>query len=357
MRDPHLHHLGGYADGGGAPRTPPEFIAASQASRAILQSITRIGPADSATLIAGETGVGKEVVARLIHAASPRRARPIVVVDCASLHEQLLQSELFGHEKGAFTGAVQQKLGLFEVAHDGTVFLDEVGEASLEVQAKLLRVIESGQFRRVGGTTEITVDARVLSATNRDLWAAARGGRFREDLLYRLSTLTIRIPPLRERPEDIVALVDHFAREVNRKLGVAKEFGAEALCCLTRYSWPGNVRELSHVVEQAIVLAEHGTIETQDLPATVRLGLGATFATSGEPSDLPLHEVERRHVLLVMEHAKGNRGLAAKTLGISVRNLYRLLKKYGWKERVRRGSTAMPDQADRSDTSSDGGTS
>ncbi len=356
MSAPHLHHPGGSADGGDTPGRPPEFVTASQASRAILQSISRIGPADSATLIAGETGVGKEVVARLIHASSPRRTRPFVVVDCASLHEELLQSELFGHKKGAFTGAVHQKIGLFEVAHGGTVFLDEIGEASPDVQAKLLRVIESGQFRRLGGTVEIKVDARVLSATNRDLWAEARAGRFREDLLYRLSTLTVRIAPLRERPEDIVALVDHFAREVNRKLGVAREFGGEALRCLTRYPWPGNVRELSHVVEQAIILSERDTIEPQDLPATIRLRLGATFAASGGSVDLPLHEVERRHVLLVMEHAKGNRGVAAKTLGISVRNLYRLLKKYGWLTRVRRASIAVPNAADPGDTPSAAGT-
>ncbi len=329
---------------GGAERHPIDgtFLGASAAFQTVLHTVDRVGPADSATLVIGETGVGKEVVARLLHARSPRRDRPFVVVDCATLHEHLLQSELFGHEKGAFTGAATRKQGLFEVAHGGTLFLDEVGETSLDVQAKLLRVLESSHFRRLGGTREIGVDVRVISATNRDLWEATRTGRFREDLLFRLSTLTVRIPPLRERTEDIVLLVDHFARRISRRLGLEREFSAEALACLARYPWPGNVRELAHVVEQVIVLTDRVVIEPADLSAAIRLGGESPRSVAVPQPYLPLREVERRHVLLVVEHAKGNRALAARTLGISTRNLYRLLKKYGWSARVRRVSTPPP---------------
>ncbi|MEK7866138.1 MAG: sigma-54 dependent transcriptional regulator [Planctomycetota bacterium] len=317
------------------------FIGASPAFQTVLHTIDRVGPADSATLVIGETGVGKEVAARLLHTRSPRRDRPFVVVDCATLHEHLLQSELFGHEKGAFTGAATRKPGLFEVAHGGTLFLDEVGETSLDVQAKLLRVLESSHFRRLGGTREIGVDVRVISATNRDLWEATRTGRFREDLLFRLSTLTVRIPPLRERPEDIAVLVDHFTRRINHRLSLQREFSADALACLARYPWPGNVRELAHVVEQVIVLSDRAVIEPPDLSAAVRLGGVPTRTSEVKDAWLPLREIERRHVLLVVEHTKGNRSLAARILGVSTRNLYRLLKKYGWSARVRRVPAAL----------------
>ena len=303
-----------------------EFIGRSPALEKVRQAIARIAPTDSTTLILGETGVGKEMVARLLHAQSRRRERPFVIVDCAGLHEHLLQSELFGHEKGAFTGAARQKHGLFEVGNTGSIFLDEVGEMSLEVQAKLLRVLETGRFRRLGGTKEIAVDVRVISATNRDLRGAIARGHFREDLFFRLAPLVIEVPPLRERREDIRVLIDHFARQFNLRFSQSKRFGPAAMEALLRYRWPGNVRELTHAVQQSIVLAERDAIEAEDLPASVTLGgAESPLAEGEEPS---LREMQRRYVLSVMERVDGNRAQAARILKISERNLYRLLSKY-----------------------------
>lgn len=303
-----------------------DFIGQSPALEKVRQGIDRIAPTDSTTLVLGETGVGKEMVATLLHAKSHRRERPFVVVDCAALHEHLLQSELFGHEKGAFTGAARLKHGLFEVANTGTVFLDEVGEMSPEVQAKLLRVLETGRFRRLGGTKEIAVDVRVISATNRDLRGAIARGHFREDLFFRLALLTIEVPPLRERREDIRALVEHFTGEFNRRFVQAKRFSPAAIEAFTRYRWPGNVRELIHAVQQAMVLADGEVIEPEDLPAAVTLrGTDSTSSADEEPS---LREVQRRYVLSVMERVGGNRAQAARILQVSERNLYRLLRRY-----------------------------
>ncbi|MFI5395906.1 MAG: sigma-54-dependent transcriptional regulator [Candidatus Binatia bacterium] len=304
----------------------PEFIGQSPALEKVRQLIARVAPTDSATLILGETGVGKEMVARLLHAQSRRRERPFVVVDCASLHEHLLQSELFGHEKGAFTGADRLKHGLFEAGNTGTIFLDEVGEMSLEVQAKLLRVLETGRFRRLGGTKEIAVDVRVISATNRDLRNAITRGHFREDLFFRLASLTIEIPPLRERRQDIGILVEHFTQQFNLRFSGSKHFGPAALEALLRYRWPGNVRELIHAVQQSMVLADREVIEPEDLPAVITLsGTDSTTAAGEEPS---LREAQRRYVLSVMERVGGNRARAARILQISERNLYRLLRRY-----------------------------
>jgi two-component system response regulator AtoC len=299
-----------------------DFIGNSPALEKVRQAVARVAPTDSATLILGETGVGKEMVAQLLHAQSRRRDRPFVVVDCAGLHEHLLQSELFGHEQGAFTGAGRLKHGLFEVGHTGTIFLDEVGEMSAEVQAKLLRVLETGRFRRLGGTKEIAVDVRVVSATNRDLRNAIVRGHFREDLFFRLASLTIEVPPLRERREDICALVEHFTRRSSR----SPHFSPSAMEALLRYRWPGNVRELMHAVQQAIVLTDRDVIEPADLPAAITLGsTDGTAVSGGTPS---LREMQRRYVLSVMESVGGNRAQAARILQISERNLYRLLGRY-----------------------------
>jgi DNA-binding NtrC family response regulator len=302
-----------------------DFIGQSPALEKVRQTIARIAPTDSTTLILGETGVGKEMVAKLLHAQSRRRERPFVVVDCAALHEHLLQSELFGHEKGAFTGAARLKHGLFEVGNTGTIFLDEVGEMSPEVQAKLLRVLETGRFRRLGGTKEIVVDVRVLSATNRDLHNAIARGHFRDDLFFRLASLTVEIPPLRERQEDIRALVEHFTHQFNLRFSRSKRFGPAALKALLRYRWPGNVRELIHTVQQSIVLTDRDVIEPEDLPAAVTLAADSTDSTGETPS---LREMQRRYVLSVMESVGGNRAQAARILGISERTLYRLLGRY-----------------------------
>ncbi len=311
-------------DGYSSPDVGAQLVGRSPAFHKMMQAIERIAPTESTTLILGETGVGKEMVARLIHSRSRRSDRPFVVVDCAAIHENLLQSELFGHEKGAFTGAARLKHGLFEVAHSGTAFLDEVGEMSPEVQAKLLRVLETGRFRHVGGTREIGVDVRVVSATNRNLREAVAKGQFREDLYFRLAPLAIEIPPLRERPEDVRALIDHFVAKSNVRYSRERRFSPEAMVALVGYRWPGNVRELIHVLEQIMILSDGDVMGIEDLPPQLTAAGAAT-----ESIDLPLREVERRHVLSVMERTGGNRARAAQLLQISLRNLYRLLKKYG----------------------------
>jgi len=315
-------------DGFSPPDASARMIGASPAFLELRQLVERIARSDSTTLITGETGVGKEMVAELLHAESPRAEAPFVVVDCTVLDEEMLRSELFGHEQGAFTGAARRKHGLFEVAQGGTLFLDEIGEMSPETQAKLLRVLETGRFRRVGGNREISVDVRVVSATNRDLEAAVRRGRFREDLYFRLATLTIRVPPLRERVEDIGPLVEHFTGRFNSRLSLATRFNPQAIERLKRYAWPGNVRELIHVVEEAVVLAESDVLGPGDLPAA--LGGPAAERDSGQaPAEpLSLSELKRRHVLAILQQCDGNRSRAAGILGISERNLRRMLKRY-----------------------------
>ena len=315
------------SDGYSPADVRPVMVGASAAYRKLRESVSRLAVSDATTLILGETGVGKDLVAKLLHGESPRKDAPFVIVDCAALHEELLQSELFGHEKGAFSGALRQKHGLFEVAGGGTLFLDEVGEMSLETQAKLLRVLESHGFRRIGGNTEITVDVRVISATNRDLEAAVKQGRFRSDLYFRLATLTLEIPPLRERREDVPLLVDYFAERFNRRFSHTRHFTADARQLLARHSWPGNVRELMHVVEQAMVLCDTDEIGVEDVPGLVELR-GAVPGLDPASEFLSLDEVQRRHVLTVLERVQGNRARAAELLGISERNLYRWIKRY-----------------------------
>ena len=304
----------------------------------LIENVTRIARTGATTLVLGETGVGKEVVAKLLHAHSPRADAPFVVVDCAALHEELLQSEIFGHEKGAFTGALRQKHGLFEVAHGGTIFLDEVGDTSPDVQAKLLRVLETSRFRRLGGTEEIAVDVRVVAATNRNLKEAIARGRFREDLFYRLSTFTVEIPPLRERREDIRTLAEHFTRQLNLRFSVSKRLSAPALDALMQHSWPGNVRELIHVLEQAVALSDREVVGVEDLPASMARGVvglppsrEATAAAPGStvvPPVQTLRDVERAHIFAVLQRVDGNRAQAARLLGISERSFYRVLRKY-----------------------------
>jgi DNA-binding NtrC family response regulator len=306
------------------------FVGESPALRRTLALVERVGPTDSTVLVHGETGTGKEVVAKLLHARSLRRLRPFVVVDCGALQEELLQSELFGHERGAFTGADRAKPGLFEVANGGTIFLDEIGELSQATQVKLLRVLDSGSFRRVGGTTEIRVDARVVVATHRDLAALVRQRLFREDLFYRLSTITVVLPPLRERDGDVELLVAHALLRLGERYGLARRVGPEALALLRSYGWPGNVRELLHVVESAAVLCD-GEILPEHLPAVVRSRAEeAGDAAAGEPAaGLPsLEELERAHVQRVLAATGGHRGRAASILGISERNLYRKIVEY-----------------------------
>jgi DNA-binding NtrC family response regulator len=314
--------------------TPPDlgssFIGDSPAFRKLLQLIDRVAPSDSTVLITGETGSGKEMVAKLIHARSARQGRPFVVVECAALQEELLQSELFGHERGSFTGAERGKSGLFEVAGGGTIFLDEIGEVSPATQVKLLRVLDTSTFRHVGGTTEIHVDVRVVAATNRDLAGLVRQGLFREDLYYRLSTITLELPPLRERREDLVLLAEHFVSLINDRYGFHRQIGREALEILDRHDWPGNVRELLHVIEAAMVVGDGPQILPAHLPAALRAKASGPSPSPAGGGGLPtLQEMERAHIELVLRETHGHRGQAAGILGISERNLYRKLREYG----------------------------
>jgi len=315
--------------------TPPDlgssFIGNSPEFLRLLNLIDRVAPTDSTVFITGETGAGKERVAKLIHARSSRRSRPFVVVECAALQESLLQSELFGHERGAFTGADRAKPGLFEVANGGTIFLDEIGEVSPATQTKLLRVLDTSTFRHVGSTREIRVDVRILTATNRDVPAMVRQGLFREDLFYRLSTITVEVPPLRARGADIELLAQHFAAVLNERFGSHKQISEAAQQLLRQHSWPGNVRELLHVVEAALVLCEGPQVLPEHLPAALRNARpGQPAGAPTQDSPLPtLQEAELTHIRMAIEASKGHRGNAAKMLGISERNLYRKLREHG----------------------------
>jgi DNA-binding NtrC family response regulator len=309
-----------------APRH--RLVGSSPAIARIAALIDKVAPTDATVLVCGASGTGKEVVARAIHAGSPRRDSPLVTINCAALQEALLESELFGHEKGAFTGAVQAKPGLVEVAEGGTLFIDEIGEMAAGLQAKLLRVLEDGHYRRVGGTTETRADVRVVAATNRTLEDEIQRGRFREDLYYRLNVITIRLPPLRERRQDIPELVEYFL--ATRQVGpIGCSVAEEALAALVRYDWPGNIRELANVLERAQILAEDARITIDDLPENLLVAppLGDE---AGDGSHL--YDVQRRHVLAALQQARGNKVHAAQALGISRRALYRLLEKYRVKQ-------------------------
>jgi DNA-binding NtrC family response regulator len=313
--------------------TPPDvagsFVGGSPEFRGLSDLVERVAPTDSTVLITGETGVGKEMVAKLIHARSLRRGRPFVVVECAALQESLLQSELFGHDRGAFTGADRAKPGLFEVAHGGTIFLDEIGEVSQSTQVKLLRVLDTSTFRHVGGTAEIRVDVRILAATNRDLPAMVKQGLFREDLFYRLSTIAVEVPALRRRKGDVGLLARHFVALLNDRYGVARRLGADALARLERHDWPGNVRELQHTIEAAMAVCDEEEILPRHLPRALVTAPPAAEPVEALGGSVPtLEAVERAHVERVLRAAGGHRGHAAKLLGISERNLYRKLRQY-----------------------------
>jgi DNA-binding NtrC family response regulator len=314
--------------------TPPNlessFLGESPEFHHLLNVIHRVAPSDTAVLIMGETGSGKERVAKLVHARSRRSTKPFVVVECAALQESLLQSELFGHERGAFTGADRSKPGLFEVADGGTIFLDEIGEISPTTQTTLLRVLDTSTFRHLGGTKEIHVDVRVITATNRDIPAMVRQGLFREDLYYRLSTIAVEVPPLRARKGDIDLLAHQFAARLNSQFGSNKQFSEEALELLRRHTWPGNVRELLHVVEAALVLCEGFTVLPEHLPAvlrSVRLMPRIEPAPAVQQSS-SLEAAERAHILAALNSCNGHRADTARVLGISERNLYRKLREY-----------------------------
>ena len=296
------------------------------AMRETLRLADQVAASEASVLICGESGTGKELFARYLHRRSRRADRPMVSVNCAAIPENLLESELFGHEKGAFTGAVARRIGKFEEANGGTLLLDEVSEMDVRLQAKLLRAIQEREIDRVGGTHPIKVDIRVLATTNRDLEAEVRAGRFREDLFYRLNVIALTAPPLRTRREDIPLLVDHFLTVYCKKNGRARlEVSREALAKMAGYSWPGNVRELENVVERAVVLCRSDTLRLEDLPDTIAVSESSSDSTITFGVGTPLDEVERRLIRETLRHAKGDKSVAAQLLGISTRTIYRKL--------------------------------
>jgi DNA-binding NtrC family response regulator len=307
--------------------SPVEFVGTSRQLREILALIRKVAPTDSPVLIQGESGTGKELVANTIWHLSRRGAAPLVALNCAALSEGLIESELFGHERGAFTSAVATKHGLVEVADKGTLFLDEIAEMPLALQPKLLRFLDAGEFRRVGGTRALTVDVRVIAATNRDLRGMIAAGRFREDLFYRLNVIAVALPPLRERPEDIPALARHFLAAYGRKMAKpVREFAPDALASLAAYAWPGNVRELENVIERAVILCEGDSIGRGDLAVPPSSTPPAAAAPGGTGS---LEEIEREHILRVLREVGGNQSRASQLLGIDRKTLYLKLRKYG----------------------------
>ncbi len=315
-----------------------ELVGDSPAMRAVREMIARVAPSDARVLIGGESGTGKELVASAIHGQSPRRDKPFVRVNCAAIPRDLVESEMFGHERGSFTGATERRIGRFELAHTGTLLLDEVGELSAEAQAKLLRAIEAREIERVGGGRPIKVDVRVLAATNRDLAKEVREGRFREDLYFRLNVIPLHVPPLRERPDDIPALVSHFAALHRRRMAQpAPTWSAPALDALTRYRWPGNVRELANIVERLGILHAGATIGAAEVASVLPAGEG----TTARPAELPagerldvalseaLDEYERLLITRALSSSNGVVAEAARRLQTDRPNLYRRMKRLG----------------------------
>src|SRR3954454_20169110 len=305
------------------------IVGDSPALREVLGKVEQVAQTASTVLLRGETGTGKELVARAIHINSPREARPFVRVNCAALAPGVLESELFGHEKGAFTGAVARRPGRFELAHGGTLFLDEVGDLTADVQVKLLRVLQEREFERVGGLETLKVDVRVVSATHRDLEQLVAEGKFRQDLYYRLNVFPITLPPLRDRPGDIALLCEHFIQKFAQSTGKAvRGIEPAALASLTAYPWPGNVRELENVIERALILAKGQTVTAADLDFGRRPALAAAPPASAEPADAGrslykrLSEQERNEIVAAVEKAQGNIAHAARSLGINRSTLY-----------------------------------
>jgi len=306
-----------------------QFIAGSAAMQDVLELAARVAPLDTTVLVYGESGTGKEFIVRMIHDQSPRASGPFVSINCAALTETLLESELFGHVRGAFTGAVRDKAGLFEVADQGTLFLDEIGEVAPTVQAKLLRALQEREIRRVGAERTIKVNARVIAATNRDLREAVAAGAFREDLYFRLGAFVITVPPLRDRREDIPALVHDFVRRAATRVKKDVEtVSADAMTALMNYSWPGNVRELEHAIERAVIVARGTSIRVRELPAEVWQKTRQRAADD----TLDLHVQERATIQRALERFRGNRREAAEALKISTVTLWRKMKHYGLEE-------------------------
>ncbi len=303
--------------------SPAAMIGSSIRFRDLMSLVMKIAPTDSTALIIGESGTGKELVANTIWRNSSRSDMPFTVLNCAALSDSIIESELFGHEKGAFTTAYQTKYGIVEVADRGTLFLDEIAEFPLQLQAKLLRFLDSGEFRRVGGTKPLNADVRVIAATNKTLEEVVRRGKFREDLFYRLNVINITVPPLRERKEDIPELAEHFMQKYSPRIGKeVKRISSEALEKMNAYQWPGNIRELENVIERAVILSDAEEIGSEDL------SIPETFSSIHSSSEM-LEDVEKEHIRRVLRETGGNKSKASEILGINRKTLHLKLKKFG----------------------------
>lgn len=294
----------------------------------LLKMIDRVAPTNANILILGESGTGKELLARTVHEKSNRKNKTFVVINCGALRETLLESELFGHEKGSFTGAYTKKIGLAEVANGGTLFLDEIGELSPAMQAKLLRFIQEGEIYRVGGKDAIKVDIRLICATNRELDVEVQKGTFREDLYYRINTIIVNAPPLRRRKEDIPSLVNYFLKNGSSFMNKTRSISDEALKILVSYDWPGNIRELQNVCERLQILSEGHTIMVNDIPENIRNPEVKDTSIAYDPG-LTLYELEKKYILKALIHFGGNKTQAAQNLGITIKTLYNKLHEYG----------------------------
>jgi Nif-specific regulatory protein len=306
------------------------MIGDSAPLRELQRNIARAAQTNSTVLILGETGTGKELTARAIHQSGSRASNPFVAINCAALSETLLESELFGHEKGAFTGAVVQKKGRLEFANGGTVFLDEIGEMPLQLQVKLLRVLQERQVERVGGTQPVKLDIRLIAATNRNLEEEVKAGRFRQDLYYRLNVVTLKTPALRNRPSDILPLAMHFAAKFGEQCGRRiSGISPEVQPYLLRYEWPGNIRELENAIERAVVLGSGDMIQLEDLPETIREVASAAGVSRTMPLQGAIDEAKRQAIARAFEQARGDHAAAAKLLGVNPNYLYRLMRNLG----------------------------
>jgi DNA-binding NtrC family response regulator len=325
-----------------------DLVGQSAAMQQVFSLIRQVAPSKAAVLVSGESGTGKELVARAIHHLSPRRGGPFVAINCAAMPETLMESELFGHEKGAFTGAVERRAGCFELAQHGTLLLDELAEMPVGTQAKLLRVLEDSRVRRLGGKTEIVVDVRVIAATNKNLDEALRKGELREDLFYRLNVFQIALPPLRQRSGDLPILMEALIRDMNRKHGCkVTEVNREVLDILERHSWPGNVRELRNVIERAVIIAGEGSVTQYHLPRDFGTAAGTRPPVEfNEPDTVRLpvgttvSEAEKALIMLTLQHTKNNKTRAAEILGISLKTLFNKLKEYGSQQEEQSSTSA-----------------
>jgi DNA-binding NtrC family response regulator len=325
-----------------APGT--DMIGSGPAMQRVFELVKKVAPANASVVITGESGTGKEVVARAIHSLSARKDKPFVALNCGAIPPTLIESELFGYERGAFTGADQRRLGNFELAHGGTLFLDEIGELPLEMQGKFLRVLEERKFRRLGGKSEVEVDVRVICATNRDLKEEIKRSRFREDLYFRLHVFTLHLPPLKERREDVPLLVQHSIEKFNGETGKhVQGVSAGALEVLSGYAWPGNIRELRNTVERAMILTDGDTIDEEHLPPDMRPTHSAAAALR-VALGLELREVEKEYILASLQRNGGNKARTAEVLGISEKTLYNKLNRYAALARDRVGSGSDEDE-------------